>query len=448
MLAAQQKPSTSDVPVSQETSSELGELSGISEIFNDGNLNLSTNVNDFIGKDLVGDLLKAPHTKVGSNTFVANKKVGEVLKIDGQNRTFTRAPLKLTHSYSIGEKAQATTFTITPNGKYSMWGDVLNHLSPLFAALAGFNNYYTDLMQTYADFPTKSLTAMNSSVDVRSESTTGFRYYASRAIRTVRKYMNAFYGEAERYWTSAEAIVKSKGFTPLIKGSVTSKNSILRDFARIERNREMTTPKTTNSMNQLEVRGKKATQFSSLLYVTPQDLQHTQRKLACIARHVKDTNGLYVEQNIDGGVFDVVRIWYEFERLNKLQAARVGSMHIADVPFYVIDAVGIWDISKSMERPNLKPISVSSVLGMRMPFIHGTRNNQGIDGNSVDYVKTSQLIDVAIVSLKTNAYGNQRRIIEDIGHELMGPAYHVKNVKLVKGVSLERTQTQQASTTK
>lgn len=381
---------------------------------------------------LTGSNLKAIRTKIGGGMTMLDNQVKNALNINYQARTFSRATITLTHTYTVGNKAYQSKFTIAPGDKDLLWADILKHLTPLLNSDALLAKEHALFLSRYSAPPSSDTYARNSTVDTSIESSASFRYYASRIIRAIRKYASAFYGEAERYWTSAEGIAKRFGFFPIVRGGLNRKTPIERAMAKLDRDTMMTEVTTINKRNELLVKGKKLDQFSSILYVTDNDLRDTKRKLICDAYGTKDASRFYNIDKVDKFINDIVYMSSSFDQLNKAQASRGGSMHIPDVPFYVIDAVGIWDISKSLDRPNLKPISISSIAGLRMPFICGTHGGTVINGKSPDYINISAKIDVGIVNMKSLSYASARTLIEDLGRFIMGDNYRVRNVKLVR----------------
>lgn len=61
--------------------------------------------------------------------------------------------------------------------------------------------------------------------------------------------------------------------------------------------------------------------------------------------------------------------------------------YVPEIPFFVMDPNGLWDISKSATNPIFKPVSISSIMLMRMPYIYSMNK----DGSILDGLRNDSI---------------------------------------------------------
>lgn len=227
------------------------------------------------------------------------------------------------------------------------------------------------------------------------------RYVGSRLLRFCDRIISALLLEAENVWSHVEKEARKSG--GVLTGKITRKTGkatkseldkaidrYIKDSSREEYQEGVVNNKRVN------VKTKEVRQFVSLFYITPGDILETK------IWYVKSISGQKTDpsKEVNTDLTQILDYWSIFLAINDFFSRGNTEIYFPEVPFYVLDSVGIWDISKS-KKPTFKPVSLSSIVGLRMPFLMGY-NWQGnaIDGTSLGYVYTSVRIDKLIAQAK------------------------------------------------
>ena len=253
------------------------------------------------------------------------------------------------------------------------------------------------------------------------------RYVGSRLLRFCDRIISALLLESENIWSHIEKEARKNG--GVLTGKITrktgkaSKSELDKTIDRYikDSSREEYQEGVVNN-KRVDVKTKEVRQFVSLFYITPGDILETK------IWYVKSISGQRTEPskevNID--LTQILDYWAIFLAINNFFSRGDTEIYFPEVPFYVLDSVGLWDISKS-KKPTFKPVSLSSIVGLRMPFLMGY-NWQGnaIDGTDLGYVLTSVRIDKIITQAKVSGMHAMEEAVLRIARDF----FHFKDYSL------------------
>mgnify|MGYP006922312777 CR=1 FL=1 len=384
-------------------------------------------------------------TRLGKHFDFVGSEYGDVLSLEvdtNNNVQFSRKEITLRFSptNSTSESAYKCDFTVGPNSsKTTLYEPVTNFLLELFTKvinpwLPEANRFTNDFLNACKTAIVQQASTPNykSTVVTTVGATAVERYSASRLLRFCDKMVSAILSEAENVWTFVEKKAKQNGATSVNKSKkgINSGKSELEKT--IEKYRKDAAHQETRDVlvnnKEMEVKTKAMRQFCSLLYVTPGEILETKiwyaKALDEARRKVAQTQPS-AEVNTD--LTKILNVWVNYSRINKACGNANSDIYFPEVPFYVIDAVGIWDISKSEKNPTFKPVSLSSITALRMPYLMGY-NWQGnaINGDEMAYVLISSHIDREITKAKRDGLNALEQAIVNIASEL----FHFKNYPL------------------
>lgn len=397
-----------------------------------------------LSEQLVKDHLKATRTKTANTMYLnGDGKIGSILNLNADKKTYSRKSIVIGHRFMFNGQTYTNEFTIGPTTtKDQLWSQALIYFKPLVTTITSFTAYFNVFEQNYGTFPNDDYARL-SSVDTFSTLEVDQKYFNSRMIRAIRRFINAVYGEAERIWTSAEAVARDENYKSAKVVSVamrfTNRRTPLeRALKRVDKDIDKTkkTGKVTYGGDRT-VRLKKTGEFSSILYSAFMDLTSTRRSLVYKGYAPNAPVQNYDKTSVIPELENVVLMWKTFDNLNNNLAKTLGAPQFPDVPFFVLDLYGIWDISKSKEHPNFKPISISSISLMRQPFICGVSTDANgeaiiIDGRNKTYTDITDKIEYEIANMKYESLASSRKTIDLIGQLLIGKDFKATNVKDVK----------------
>lgn len=388
---------------------------------------------------------KIPDNRVGRQTRLSRKfnivatSYGDIvnLKVDSSgNVTCSRKEITLKYIPFSSEKSYSHDFKIKPYAKkhelYDQAADFLIHI---------FKEYININLAEKLRIPEDYLNAIKEAIKTQGTSNNFKstvlavegcsaleRYVGSRLLRFCDRIISALLTVAENYWTYVERETRKSG--GILAGKVTNKSGksakseldktidrYIKDASREEYREGVVNNKNLN------VKTKAVRQFVSLFYITPAEILETK------IWYVKRLSGQQIEpsKEVDIDLARILDYWMIFNTINKVYEESDSEIYFPEVPFYVLDAVGIWDISKSEKKPTFKPVSLSSITGLRMPFLMGY-NWQGnaIDGTDLGYVMTSVRIDKLITHAKVAGMN----ALEDAMIKIARDLFHFNNYSL------------------
>lgn len=366
------------------------------------------------------------HTRLGMQISAGKCAYGDVLDLKltpSSDVVYSRKGFKLFFNPDTNFSHE---FTITPSmTKYDLYAPTMDCLIQFFTKVADPQHLY--MTEKFLGECRSSIDAQakggdyKSSVIAVSNATPLERYAGSRLLRFCEKLANAILSEAEIIWRYVEGIARKNGAQPVRKDTK-GKSIVEKTIEKYKKDAAQQVVRDALVNNkEMHVKTKAMRQFSSLFYITPAEILETK---IWYLRSLSGENPTQSKE-VNDDLVQVLNCWRNFEKLNK-KCANSG-IYFPEVPFYVMDATGIWDISKSIKLTTFKPVSISSITGLRMPFLMGY-NWQGnaIDGSAMEYVLISARIDKEIVSAKVSGLNALEQAMVYIAEDL----FHFKNYPL------------------
>lgn len=344
--------------------------------------------------------------------------VGDVLDVNKESRTVKRKPF--TMSFSINDKKKPHLITIYPKNKdksfilkdiVNMWREISLFVAFLVAKTMQqkgivdvivklFDELYKDYMKN------DNIYIQETTIDCFTEKDLQTRYGYSCLIRLIRKYVNAFYTNADEIWKTAEAIAYNVGYEKEGSKKFSARDKKVDYRARKEKalykqlGGTWTTQLNGGGSISVYIHAKGEKSFSSILYdLGAQSVLGTNLELIGSSR--KDVS-------VDEELVGMLRMYKLIKQFNALTNKTVENIPM--VPLYVIDNAGIWDISNGKQYSTFKPVSLSSITGLRMPVIVGPAQH-----NPIANIETSAAIEDIITDAKLNGYAALTNAISMIG---------------------------------
>lgn len=344
--------------------------------------------------------------------------VGDVLDVNKESRTVKRKPF--TMSFSIKDNQKPQLITIYPKNKdksfilkdiVNMWREISLFVAFLVAKTMQqkgivdvivklFDDLYNDYMKN------DNIYIQETTIDCFTERDLQTRYGYSCLIRLIRKYVNAFYTNADEIWKTAEAIAYNVGYEKEGSKKFSARDKKVDYRARKEKalykqlGGTWTTQLNGGGSISVYIHAKGEKSFSSILYdLGAKSVLGTNLELIGSSR--KDVS-------VDEELVGMLRMYKLIKQFNALTNKTVENIPM--VPLYVIDNAGIWDISNGKQYSTFKPVSLSSITGLRMPVIVGPAQH-----NPIANIETSSAIEDIITDAKLNGYAALTNAISLIG---------------------------------
>ena len=342
--------------------------------------------------------------------------VGDVLDVNKESRTVKRKPFSM--SYIIGKNTYY--ITIYPKNKdksfilkdiVNMWREISLFVAFLVAKTMQqkgivdvivklFDDLYNDYMKN------DNIYIQETTIDCFTERDLQTRYGYSCLIRLIRKYVNAFYTNADEIWKTAEAIAYNVGYEKEGSKKFSARDKKVDYRARKEKalykqlGGTWTTQLNGGGSISVYIHGKGEKSFSSILYdLGAESVLGTNLEL--IRSDRKDVS-------VDKELVNMIWLYKLIKQFNALTNKSVENIPM--VSLYVIDNAGIWDISNGKQYSTFKPVSLSSITGLRMPAIVGPAQH-----NPIANTETSVAIEDIITDAKLNGYAALTNAISLIG---------------------------------
>ena len=345
-------------------------------------------------------------------------KVKDVLVIDKANRTISRKALEI--PFQI--KGKPYVITMHPKDKDNLfinttapgiWRDVSTFVATLIAQSMLDKGIIEPITQLFAKFYSDYMTDDNNyiqeaSIDCFTKNGLSTRYGYSCLIRLMRKYVNAFYAIANEVWKTAEGIAFNVGYEKVGTKKFSARGRTV--DIKLKKEKAMYKQLGGTWTTQLKggrdipvyIHGKGERSFSSILY----DLGETS---------ILGSNLALIERSREGFVADkeLVETMNTYKLIKQFNALTDKSIeNIPLVPLYIIDNVGIWDISDGKTYKTFKPVSLSSVTGLRMPAIVSPNQTDPIPNFNI-----SVAIEKIVTDAKLNGYNALTAAVGLIGQQ-------------------------------
>lgn len=378
---------------------------------------LAASYEDFINTDLTD--LDINRSLKGLNLLSEKTyKVKDVLIIDKANRTISRKSLEIPflvngkpYNIVMHPKNNDNLFnsTVAPG----IWRDVSTFVATLIAQSMIDKGIIASITQLFSTFYSDYITDDNNyiqeaSIDCFTKNGLSTRYGYSCLIRLMKKYVNTFYAIANDAWKTAEGIAFNVGYekTGTKKFSARGRSvdvQLKKEKAMYKQFGGTWTTQLKGGKNiPVYIHGKGEKSFSSILY----DLGETSILGSNLALIGRAREGFATDEELIKTI-DMYRLIKQF---NALKGKSIENIPM--VPLYVIDNMGIWDVSDGKTYKTFKPVSLSSVTGLRMPAIVSPKQNDPI----VNF-NTSIAIEKIVTDAKLNGYNALTAAIGLIGQQ-------------------------------
>ncbi len=342
--------------------------------------------------------------------------VGDVLDVNKERRTIKRKPFNM--SFNIGRDVH--TITMYPKNKdksfnhkdiVDMWRKISLFVAFLIAKTMQRKGIVDVIVKLVNDLyknyiKDDNIYIQETTIDCFTESDLQTRYGYSCLIRLIRKYVNALYTNADEIWKTAEGIAYNVGYEKEGSKKFSTHDRKIDYQARKEKalykqlGGTWTTQLNGGGSISVYIHRKGEKSFSSILYdLGTKSILGTNLKL--IENPRKDVS-------VDDELVEMITIYKLIKQFNALTNKSIENIPM--VPLYTIDNAGIWDISNGKQYTTFKPVSLSSITGLRMPAIVSPTQH-----NPIANTEISTAIEDIITDAKLNGYAALTNAITLIG---------------------------------